>query len=611
MRLLSWLRKRMANRSQHGHRTFRPQLEGLEDRLTPSTFTVTNVNDSGPGSLRQAVTSADGSTGNTIVFNIPGSGVQTIAPLMALPALTQAHTTINGYTQPGSSPNTRAASDNAVLLIELNGSSAGAGVDGLDIDAANCIVEGLAINRFGGNGITVTGTSGATVAGNFIGTDPTGTVAEGNGNAGILVESSNGNTIGGMAAGARNILSGNSVLGNEGSVGVLFGGTSSNNRVEGNYIGLNAAGNAALPNNYGVYFSGTSQNNVVGGTTAAARNVISGNDSYGVAFVYGAHNTVEGNYLGTDPTGTSALSNGGAQIIVESSNNVIGGTAPGAGNVISGGATPNTFGLNADGIWFINGPNASNTVQHNLIGTTADGTTALGNVVGVALDVSSNHNTIGGTTAAARNVISGNTEEGVEITGSSTTTGNTVAGNWIGLNEAGTAPLPNGGDGVTITLNASGNAIGGTASGAGNLIEYNGGAGVDVVSGTGDAILGNGIYGNTGGGIVLGPGANNNQAAPQIVFAKAETTQTVIEGALLAAPNTTYTVEFFASPTADPSGFGQGQKFLFRTTVKTDAFGLGTFIVHLPFVPAGQFITATATDSGGDTSTFSNAFVVS
>jgi hypothetical protein len=165
--------------------------------------------------------------------------------------------------------------------------------------------------------------------------------------------------------------------------------------------------------------------------------------------------------------------------------------------------------------------------------------------------------------------------------------------------------LPNGGNGVTIT--ASGNMVGGTAKGAGNLIDDNTGAGVDVTSGTGDSILGNGIYGNGGGGIVLAPGANNNQPAPQITFAKAETSDTAIEGALLAAPNTTYTIEFFV----DPSGTGQGKTFLKRVTVTTDSFGLATFIVDLPLVPAGQFITATATDPGGDTSAFATPFAVS
>jgi titin len=578
--------------------------------------------------LRQAILNADATPGpNTITFKIPGSGVQTITPLSGLPALTQANTTVNGYKQPGATANTLATGDNAVLLIELNGSSAGAGTDGLDIEAANCTVRGLAINRFGGNGITVTGTSGDTIAGNFIGTDPTGTVAEGNGNGGIVIVSSNANTIGGTVPGARNILSGNSVPDNEGSTGVTFGGTASNNRVEGNYIGLNAAGNAALPNNYGVYFAGTSQNNIVGGTTAAARNVISGNASYGVVFVGGA-NTVEGNYLGTDPTGNASISNGTAQIIVRCSNNLIGGTAPGAGNLISGGAQN---GL-ADGILIIprdTVPASNNTIQHNLIGTTADGTAALGNLIGVLVEGGATNNLIGGTTAAARNVISGNFDSGVYVQDSGTT-GNTVAGNFIGLNEAGTAALPNRLDGVTIDTSASGNTVGGTAVGAGNLIEYNGGAGVnvlkgtgnsilgngiyynggagvDVLSGTGDSILGNGIYGNSGGGIVLAPGANNNQPAPQITFAKAETTRTVIEGALLAAPKTTYTLEFFV----DPSGSGQGQKLLKRVTVTTDSSGLATFIEDLPVVPAGQFLTATATDPGGDTSAFSSPFVVS
>jgi titin len=651
-------------------------VQALEDRCLPSTFTVTNTGDNGgvnpapfagTGTLRQAIVDADASSGsNTIAFNIPGSGVQTITPLSPLPALTAAGTTVNGYTQPGARANTLAASDNAVLLIELDGSAAGAGVDGLDIQAATCTVRGLVINRFSGNGISLSGASGDVVAGNFLGTDPTGTVAEGNGVvgvalangathgtiggataaarnvisgnvgsggagvellgattsgntvagnfigtdatgtasltnwAGIIVQDATGNTIGGTVAGDRNVISGNSNLGGSGAPGVSFSGAASKNLVEGNYIGVNAAGSAALANAYGVYFAGTGHGNTVGGTTAAARNVISGNLSYGAVFIGEGSNTLEGNYLGTDPTGSAAVSNGDAQIVIEAgSNNLIGGTAAGAGNVISGGAS-----RNPDGIWIIGTLASKNTVQHNLIGTTAAGTAALGNLVGVALDTGSTNNLIGGTTAAARNVISGNAGDGVEIVGSGTT-GNTVEGNFIGLNKAGTAALPNGGDGVTI--NASGNHIGGTATGAGNRIADNTGAGVNVAGGTGDSILGNSIYGNAGGGIVLAPGANNNQPAPQITFAKAETTATVIEGVLFAAPSTTYTLEFFA----DPSGSGQGQTFLKRVTVTTDAFGLATFIVNLPLVPAGQVITATATDPGGDTSVFASPFVVS
>src|SRR5439155_12617745 len=124
-------------------------------------------------------------------------------PLSPLPAVTDP-VTIDGTTQPGfaGSP-----------LIELNGSSAGAGVDGLDIRAGGSTLRGLAINRFSGNGLTLTGGGGDVVAGDYIGTDPTGTTALPNAGSGVFIENSAGNTIGGTTAGAGNVISGN---GNDG-----------------------------------------------------------------------------------------------------------------------------------------------------------------------------------------------------------------------------------------------------------------------------------------------------------------------------------------------------------------------------------------------------------
>src|SRR5205807_1996407 len=96
---------------------------------------------------------------DTINFNIPGAGVHTISPASALPTITDP-VTIDGYTQPGASMNTLANSDNAVLLIELNGASAGTSSIGLLFFAANCVVKGLVINRFSREGIDLQ--SGAT-----------------------------------------------------------------------------------------------------------------------------------------------------------------------------------------------------------------------------------------------------------------------------------------------------------------------------------------------------------------------------------------------------------------------------------------------------------------
>lgn len=741
MKFFSWLRRQTSNNVGRSRTRrlasarLRPQLEALEDRMLLSTFLVTNTGDNGgvnpaagagTGTLRQAIVDADAHTGaNTIAFDIADSGVQTIALLSALPALTAAGTTLNGYSQPGAKVNTLAQGDNAVLLIALNGNSAGASADGLNVTGGHCTVSGLVIESFGNQGIFLSGAGKDVVQGNFIGTDPTGDVAEGNGQSGqgghfgIQVNSNAPSClIGGTNPAERNLISGNlggaidlvgvggtqdkvegnylgtdatgvAALGNTG-VGVVAGGSgnviggtvagagnviaangsvgvylsqsgATGNTVAGNLIGLGADGQTPLGNSsYGICIVAAPKN-TIGGTTAAARNIISENE-VGIYLSSGIDNVIEGNYIGTDSTGQLARGNnltGGGEsgIITQDANttiknNLISGNAgiglllAGTGAVVQGNkigtdatgtvalgndgagiyvidgkstiggsttATRNIISANGEyGIDFATTAAVDNLVEGNYIGTDATGASALGNTwAGVVVFGGASGTIIGGTKLGTGNVISGNLQDGVliEDTSNGNATGNVVEGNYIGLAAGGTQSLFNGGNGVTI--NASGNMVGGQAKGAGNFIQNNHGAGVDVAGGTGDSIFGNSIYLNGGGGIVLAPGANHNQPAPQITFAKAETADTVIEGALLAAPNTTYTIEFFASATADPSGFGQGETFLKRITVTTDAFGLATFIVDLPLVPVGQFITATATDSSGDTSAFSNAFAVS
>src|SRR4051794_31676929 len=174
-------------------------VEPLDERAVPATFTVTTVDDDGPGSFRQAIRDANANAGRDVIaFNIGAGGVLTIQPASALPAVTDP-VVIDGTTQPGyaGSP-----------VVVLNGSQAG-GVDGLTISAGNSTVRGLVINSFEGNGIVLQTSGGNVVAGNFIGTDVTGTGAVGN-LAGVLVAgTSSGNTVGGSAAGDRNLISGN------------------------------------------------------------------------------------------------------------------------------------------------------------------------------------------------------------------------------------------------------------------------------------------------------------------------------------------------------------------------------------------------------------------
>jgi hypothetical protein len=155
---------------------------GLPSPVYAATYTVTNTNDSGTGSLRQAILDANANAGtDTITFNIPGTDPHTIKPASALPTITDP-VVINGYTQPGASPNTNPVGSgiNAVLKIELDGSLAGTLQQGLYIAANDCTVRGLVINRFGGNGIFLLDNSGNHIEGNFIGTNIAGTVGLGN-----------------------------------------------------------------------------------------------------------------------------------------------------------------------------------------------------------------------------------------------------------------------------------------------------------------------------------------------------------------------------------------------------------------------------------------------
>jgi CSLREA domain-containing protein len=270
---------------------------------------------------------------DTIVFAIPGAGVHTIQPAPALPMATEP-VIINGYSQPGASVNTLAVGNNAVLLIEIDGINAGNISGGLLAIGGDSTVKGLVLNRAQGSGsygLDVEGT-GNTVTGNFIGIDPTGTIARGNGCQGLHLGGSN-NTIGGLDPGDRNAIAATGGCG-----GNLSIGGSSNNQILNNYLGTNAAGTASLGGSGGVVLGTGSSGNTIGGTTAAARNVISGNTT-GVN-IFDSNTTgniVEGNFIGTDASGTLAVPNHtGVQFGTTPANgNTIGGTAAGAGNVIA------------------------------------------------------------------------------------------------------------------------------------------------------------------------------------------------------------------------------------------------------------------------------------
>lgn len=282
-----------------------------------------------------------------------------------------------------------------------------------------------------------------------------------------------------------------------------------------------------------------------------------------------------------------------------------------------------------------------NLIEGNFIGTAPDGATAEANATGVVIDGSSN-NTVGGTTPAARNLISGNTASGLLVSGDSN--GNKVRGNLIGTKANGTTALgngradskvPAGGVHIDVGANTFDNIIGGTETGAGNVIAFNYGGGV-VVTGSqagtgGNAVLSNNTFSNEvltagthGLGIDLGfdgvtanddgdadAGVNNSQNFPVLTSAVTEAASTIIQGTLDSTPNTEFRLEFFSNSACDGSGNGEGQTFIGSKTVTTGSNGQASFT----FTPAAslaglQSVTATATDSDNNTSEFSPCLAV-
>jgi CSLREA domain-containing protein len=432
--------------------------------VTPGDSVCETAPGNGVCTLRAAIQEANALAGpDTINFNIPlptnqssgGDSWWRISPGSALPTITANNTIVDGTTQTTNQGDTNSLGPE----IELEGTGAGAGVDGLLISSANNIVRGLVINSFNGNGININSGNGNTIEGNYIGTDATGTNDLGNGD------------ISGIAGG-------------------------------------------------GIWVS--SNNNVIGGTTPASRNVISGNDNEGINLQGGAPsgNLIQGNFIGTDRTGTIAL------------------------------------------------PNSDD---------------------GIALRSGSSSTTIGGGAAGAGNLISGNGGEGIHVNGSS---GNTIQGNTIGADVTGMLDMGNSVNGILINTGTSGNTIGGTVSGEGNTIAYNGLDGVYVtgLSTDNNLISGNSIYSNTGLGIDLDPdgvgtggGANNDKAAPAISsFVQSGSDFTVV-----ATVTSSDTIEFFrannaAAPLVNPDGSGSGEGYLYLGSCVDNGACSGPYISAVP-----------------------------
>jgi hypothetical protein len=591
----------------------RPRLELLEDRTLLSPYVVTTTADSGLGSLRDAITQTNAdishsmytslsdptkdeidfdipttdvgyqsSTGSFLIQPAPAPESNGFANFAGLPAVTEP-VIINGYTQPDASGNTLASGDNAVLKIQLDGSNAGNSGVGLVLSGGNTTVCGLVISDWGADGVWSLSDKND-ISGNFVGTDVTGKVAQPNSpsptrlaynlppNSAITISGAY-NLIGGTDRAERNLVSGNlgeaiTIAGTPGSPGSAVDGSI----VEGNFIGTNVDGTSGLANQGDGINVWGAPDTIIGGASPAARNVISDNKGMGettggnpgseseINTVFSDNFSIEGNYIGTDVTGTLGLGFGPSDTGIKIDGGAgwtIGGTTSGAGNLISvhgvagiiagsatgaviqgnfigtdysgtfqagsqsygialggcsncliggsGSAARNLISASNIGIDFATCENS--TIAGNFIGTAASGIGphpwgiggSLGNAAGIVISAGSTFNIIG-----PGNVIADSEFAGVQITDSGTTN-NVVSGNFIGTDVTGTIGQANY-VGVQIENGAGNNTIGGTPAGAGNVIAFNGnrnvhsggGFGVVVGSSSSDtATIGNSILGNS------------------------------------------------------------------------------------------------------------------
>jgi len=492
-----------------------------------ATFTVTNTNDSGGGSLRQAILDANTAAGpDTIDFNIPGTGPFQILPLSILPPLAGG-TTLDATTQPGYA---------GTPLIE--------------------------ISTFSGAGLRMTGTGGNTIRG----------VCVNDFSAGIQIESDD-------------------------------------NHVEGCFLGTNVLGTIAVPNGVGVVLTSGVTGNVIGGSTAAARNLISGNTT-GIQSTGGGATTIQGNYIGTSITGNSPIPNARGIGLTSTTGFVIGGANPGEGNVISG----NT----GEGVFVINGSGCK--IQGNRIGTNVAGTEQLSNQWGVYATVHTGLLVGGDFDAGEGNLISGNQMDGAYIS----TDGAVVTGNTIGTDPGATEPLGNGRAGIYLTLESHDALIGGVAEGEANVIAWNQ-TGV-WNDGLRNAIRANPIFFNQRLGIDNVPdgvtkndagdgdtGANQLQNFPLISSVDYGATNLTVHGILKSTPNTTFDVDVFESPscTPRPRQLLQSAYYLGSTQITTDGAGDAPFDILMNDANAPQHppISLTVTDPSGDTSEFSQKVI--
>ncbi|MEM6801232.1 MAG: T9SS type A sorting domain-containing protein [Bacteroidota bacterium] len=610
--------------------------------LFPAKFTVINVGDAGVGSFRDAINSANLNIGrDTIEFGIGVPGVKTITLLSALPNITDT-LFIDGGSDPFYA---------GVPLIELNVNGLIASGLSIATTAPETHIHGLIINNSLIDGIFCEANA-MTVTGCYIGTNSNGTIAVANNFAGIEARSAVDHIIGGSGPNEGNLISGN------GRYGIRLQ-LIDNTRIIGNLIGTDISGTAAIANGSDpVAFDGAgvstvlSNGIIVGGSAANERNIISGNLA-GINHI-GRQMQVLGNYIGTDISGLNALGNLSIGILIQGRNNKIGGSLAGEGNLISGN-------LN-NGISISAASSYGNEIQGNLIGTNLNANVALPNGAnGIDISNGSKLNTIGGIVAGSRNIISSNTDNGINfsntdsnyvyrnfigtdgngnvglgntengiaiissahtfigdgsVNGANVISSNSLSGilitglgsdsNMIKLNYIGTDPtqvfnLANGGRGILAEAGAQASEIGGLLANEGNAIAHNAQGGIEVNGNpsTRHQILRNSIFDHPVEGIKLS-GGNNLQAAP-VLTGFANGANTTIFGTFNSAPNTTYRLEFFTSPTSN-----QGKTFIGSSNITTDATGFYAVneVFAVTITAAEPIITSTATAPNGDTSPF-------
>lgn len=489
-------------------------------RVNTLTDDSDGVCDGAHCSLREAIVVANASPAlDQIRFTVTG----TIRPGAALPTIT-APVDLDG----GSAPACAGAP-----AVEIDGSSAGSNVNGLVVatGASGSSIRGLVVNRFGsGSGIQLLSDDNV-VQCSYVGTNAAGTTAAPN-RFGVDVQNGNRNLIGGTAAGEGNLLSGNSFQGAR-----ISGLAATGNRVKGNRIGTDVTGTVAVGNLAfgGVNLGGTA--NEVGGAEPGARNLISGN-GHGIFLPNGSTNhVIEGNWIGVDVTGNAPLPNTSDGIAINGTP-----TPPATGNVIRG----NVISGNGNSGVQLSGTNAvGNTIEDNLIGVGADGTTAVRNGHPSILTAGWGVLTTSGDATIRRNTIHNN-GTGVQV---GTSTSSVVAG-------------------VRITENS-------IAANARQSIDLGGEGPTANDAGDGDG------------------GPNGLQNHPVITVA----TTTSVSGTLDAAASTGHRIEVFAS-----GACGDAARFLAAVDVATDAGGHAAFSVTLSGVAAGEQLTATATTVAGSTS---------